>query len=234
MNKALYIKIYEDLKNEIKSNSILPGDTIPSESQLRDIYKCSRDTVRKATLLLEQKNYIKKSRGKSSIVLENRQYLFPTTTLESFKELAIQNNLDYETNVASFKILDKSDIEDIEDIKSDKVIELKRVRMINNDAIVLDIDYLDTNIITGLTQEIAQDSIYEYFEDILGLHISYSKKTVTVENVSPQDLELLHVTEDDLVVMVKSSTYLDSGECFQYSISRHRSDKFIFTSYASR
>lgn len=234
MNKALYIKIYEDLKNEIKSNSILPGDTIPSESQLRDIYKCSRDTVRKATLLLEQKNYIKKSRGKSSIVLENRQYLFPTSTLESFKELAIKNNLDYETNVASFKILDKSDIEDIEDIKSDKVIELKRVRMINNDAIVLDIDYLDTNIITGLTQEIAQDSIYEYFEDILGLHISYSKKTVTVENVSPQDLELLHVTEDDLVVMVKSSTYLDSGECFQYSISRHRSDKFIFTSYASR
>lgn len=234
MNKALYIKIYEDLKNEIKSNSLLPGDTIPSESQLRDIYKCSRDTVRKATLLLEQKNYIKKSRGKSSIVLENRQYLFPTSTLESFKELAIKNNLDYETNVASFKILDKSDIEDIEDIKSDKVIELKRVRMINNDAIVLDIDYLDTNIITGLTQEIAQDSIYEYFEDILGLHISYSKKTVTVENVSPQDLELLHVTEDDLVVMVKSSTYLDSGECFQYSISRHRSDKFIFTSYASR
>lgn len=234
MNKAIYLKIYEDLKNQIKSNMLLPGDTIPSEAKLREIYNCSRDTVRKATLLLEQKNYIKKSRGKSSIVLENRQYLFPTSTLESFKELAIKNNLYYETKVASLEIKDKSEIDDIEDIKSEKVIELKRVRKINNDSIVLDIDYLDTDIITGLTKEIAEDSIYEYFENDLGLHISYSKKTVTVDNVNPEDLELLDVTEDDLLVMVRSSTYLDNGECLQYSISRHRSDKFIFTSYASR
>lgn len=234
MSKALYIKIYDDIKNLIKSKTLLPGDPIPSELELRKKYNCSRDTVRKATLLLEQKNYIYKSQGKPSIVLENTQYLFPTSTLESFKELAVKNNLSSKTKCVSIREIDKSSLADLSDIESDKVTELIRVRNINGENIVLDIDYLDSNKVPYMDKEIAENSIYEYIEGQLGLNISYSKKIVVVENANKQDLELLDISDDDLVVVVKSFVYLDNGKCFQYSISRHRSDKFVFTAYASR
>ena len=38
----------------------------------------------------------------------------------------------------------------------------------------------------------------------------------------------------DTIVVVKSFTYLEGGDLFQYTESRHRPDKFKFTGYAYR
>ena len=41
---------------------------------------------------------------------------------------------------------------------------------------ILDIDYLNAQVIPGLTIEHAQDSLYEYIEGTLGLKVSFCEK----------------------------------------------------------
>lgn len=232
--KALYIQIYEDIEKEIKSNKLLLGDPIPSEKELRLKYSCSRDTVRKATDLLDNNQLIIKSRGKASVVAENRQYLFPTSSLESFKELKEKNSLNAITFLVSSKIISREDLDFHTELTAKDILEIKRVRQINGEKIVLDIDYFDTSFVNNITKEVAEDSIYDYIEITLGLEIGHAFKTVTVEKPTDEEKKLLDLSPDQLLVQVSSDTYLKDGQVFQHSISKHRHDKFIFTSYASR
>ena len=53
--KPKYFTLMEELKEEILSGQIQPGEKLPSENQLTEKYSLSRHTVRKAIALLERK-----------------------------------------------------------------------------------------------------------------------------------------------------------------------------------
>ena len=89
-------------------------------------------------------------------------------------------------------------------------------------------------VIKGLTLEHAQNSLYKYIENELGLKISFARKEITVEKASKEEMELLNMAGYDLLVCVKSYTYLEDATLFQYTESKHRPDKFRFVEFARR
>lgn len=229
---ALYKKIYEDIKEKIESNKLKVGENIPSESQLQIKYKCSRDTVRKATSLLEQNNYIEKSRGRQATVKLRNKYTFPTSKIESFKELNIRDGLKAKTKVVTLEYGFTGDPDFSNEFKN--CVKLVRVRSMEGEKNVLDIDYLDGDMVPGLTKKICENSIYEFIETKLGVEIGYAKKIVTVEKPTSLDMEILGVDEDDLLVNIESYTFTKDGKLFQSTISKHRFNKFRFEAYATR
>ena len=234
MKRPLYIKIYDYFKSLIEDKKLLPGDELPSEKDLMEKYDCSRDTVRKATGLLEQHSYIKKSRGRPSVVIENDQYDFPAANIRSFKEVSKDSELSVSTKLVSLTLDDKDDYPFLKDMKSEKVYRIARVRKIDNKAIIYDVDYLDADLVPNMTEKIAEDSIYEYIEGALGIQIAYSEKNITVRHAPNKILDSMDLFKDDLVVLVKSKTYTNNNEFFQYTRSFHRADKFSFNTYALR
>ncbi|MEB3363399.1 UTRA domain-containing protein [Lactobacillus sp. R2/2] len=60
----------------------------------------------------------------------------------------------------------------------------------------------------------AQSSLYQYFEDDLGLEIDYATKTITVEPASQNVMQQLQLTDTNLVVVVRSLTYLKDTSFF--------------------
>jgi len=66
------------------------------------------------------------------------------------------------------------------------VYEIKRIRKIDGEKIILDEDYINAKIIPGLDAQIASDSIYEYIENTLGLPIAFARKEITVVKASEE------------------------------------------------
>jgi len=62
------VAIYEQIRSKILSGELKPGDKLPSERDLIDMFQRSRPTVREALRMLENKNYVTISRGKGTIV----------------------------------------------------------------------------------------------------------------------------------------------------------------------
>ncbi|MES5810641.1 GntR family transcriptional regulator [Mammaliicoccus sciuri] len=62
MNK--YMKIYQSICEKILNGEYAHLQQLPSENELTKIYSTSRETVRKALNLLQEKGYIQKLRGK--------------------------------------------------------------------------------------------------------------------------------------------------------------------------
>lgn len=230
-----YHTIYTDLLQQIETKNVLSGSLLPSENILMKQYSASRDTIRKSLNLLAQNGYISKAKGKGSIVLDNSRFSFPVSGVTSFKELASTMHSNIETLVTTFK-----EVEADQNLKWELMIEegnvflVERIRKIDGECIIFDIDHLNAQIIPNLKKEHAQNSLYDYIEHDLGLKISFAKKEITVQKATKKDYEVLDMKQFDMVVSIKSFTYLEDATLFQYTESRHRPDKFQFIDFARR
>ncbi len=55
-----------------------------------------------------------------------------------------------------------------------------------------------------------------------------------MERATKEDKRYLDLQDFNMVVVVKSYTYLSDASLFQYTESRHRPDKFKFVDFARR
>ncbi|MFW7432638.1 trehalose operon repressor [Vagococcus carniphilus] len=234
MNK--FKEIFLDLEEKILNNEYPPHTLLPSENQLIKMYGVSRETIRKALNLLTNAGYIHKKQGKGSIVLDMNRFDFPISGLTSYKELQKNQHIPSETIVVELKkIATPKELSKLTEWPvASEIWKLVRQRKIDNEVVILDKDYLLSSVVEELPIKKAEDSIYEYFEDELGLDIAYAQKEILVEPVTKEIRDLMDLHGDEHVVVVKSLVYLEDTRCFEYTESIHRLDKFRFVEFARR
>ena len=231
-----YLMIYNELAQKIKNGYYKVNDLLPSESELMKMYNVSRDTIRKSLNILTQEGYIQKAKGKGSFVLDINRFTFPVSGVVSFKEIGKKLEKSFETDVKKLEcIIPETCIcKELNLDKNEKVWKIFRTRKIGLESIILDKDYILEKFVNNLTDEICKNSLYEYIEDKLNLKIAYAKKQITVEKCTKEDEKYLDLNGYNMVVAVRSYTYLDDTNLFQYTESRHRPDKFVFVDFARR
>lgn len=232
-----YDAIYQDLKEKIEAEIYATGSLLPSESALQDMYQASRDTVRKALRLLKDDGFIQSQKGKGSTVINRQEYVFPVSGVVSYAELAAQFHLQTRTVVLTnhFATLPAKSFKDVDPTVEVKQMRLlKRVRYLENEPDIIDIDYLDPKVVPPIPESVAKDSLYAYLEGPVGLTIAYATKEITVEAATEEDQRYLKIPPSAVVVVVRSCSSLTNTTKFQYTESRHRADRFKFHDFARR
>lgn len=186
--------------------------------------------------LLLEKGYIQKIQGKGSVVLDIKRFDFPVSGLTSYKELQDAQNMNSQTIVVHNGL--QSTTEDLANhLKlpvGTSVLYLERLRKVHGEVVIIDKDYLLTSIVPSISNEAAEDSLYHYIEQTLGLSIGYAQKEITVDPITEEDKRLMDLQEDTHVVVVRSDVYLEDTTLFQHTESRHRLDRFRFVDFARR
>lgn len=231
-----YLMIHNDLVRQIEAGEFAPRALLPSEHELKDHYKTSRETIRKALTLLAQQGYIQKVRGKGSIVIKNAKLDFPVSGLVSFHELAQKMGEIPRTIVHELSLLkpDQYIKQQLNLSGKDQVWQISRIREISGERVILDKDYLNEKFVPHITKEICEHSIFDYLENELNLTISFAKKEIIVEEPDEEDKRLLDLEGFHNIVIIKNYIYLEDTSLFQYTESRHRPDKFRFVDFARR
>lgn len=234
MNK--FNEIYLDLEAAILNQRYKPGDLLPSENTLATTYNVSRETIRKALVLLLESGYIQKQQGKGSIVLDVKRFNFPVSGLTSYKEIQDTQHIKGKTILTKNErqLMPQHIIQQFNLPADTQVHYIERQRQVNGESVILDKDYLLTSIIPEMPDKEAENSLYNYIEHTLGLVIGYAQKEFTVEPITKEDKRLMDLHNDSHVVVVRSSVYLEDTRFFQYTESRHRLDKFRFVDFARR
>lgn len=230
-----YQEIFNDLQEKITNGRYQAGFLLPTEKDLQEQYGVSRDTVRKALRLLTEKGLIQKVQGRGSQVLKQELLNFPVSGLTSYKELVDSLHLNSQTRVIDLELLTVDEQTALQTGFSEgsQVWRVLRTRSIDGVISVLDLDYLAQDCVPDLTKEIAENSIYSYLEEDLGLDISYAQKEITIQ-ASTERERLLMDHQDDYLVLIRSRVYLGDTRQFQYTESKHKIDKFQFVDFARR
>ena len=229
-------EIFLDLEAAILNQRFISGDLLPSENELVKTYNVSRETIRKALNLLLEKGYIQKMQGKGSVVLDIKRFDFPVSGLTSYKELQDAQNMNSQTIVVHNGL--QSTTEDLANhlklAVGTSVLYLERLRKVHGAVVSTEKDYLLTSFVPSISNEAAEDSLYHYIEQTLGLSIGYAQKEITVDPITEEDKRLMDLQEDTHVVVVRSDVYLEDTTLFQHTESRHRLDRFRFVDFARR
>lgn len=195
MPKSKFEQIYKDLKEKIESGDYAYQDLLPSENTMVSIYNCSRNTIRRALSELTEQGYVQPLHGKGVRVIYQPidQAAFTIGGIESFKESAIRNHRKRHTEVLQF-----AEITADERLAAktgfpvgSELYYLQRVRFLDGIALILDINMFLKSLVPNLTKEIAENSIYEYIENDLGMSIVTSKRKMTVERATQIDEKYL-------------------------------------------
>lgn len=229
-----YQKIYSDLLKALQEKVYQPGDYLPSDGQLVIRYQVSRETVRKAVKALANDGYVQRLPGRGSIVLDRKHFVFPVSTLESYREMVAQAHLDASNDVITIK----RHVPVPENLTGDNLSILctlvVRRRWVDGEEIVLDYDYINQDVIDHIPYEAAKNSLFDYFENQLGLQIDYAVKRMTVEKGTFEDRQLLHIDESMSMVVIRSETRLADNRILSFTESRHRADRFTSVEFARR
>lgn len=231
-----YLSIHDDLLQKIQTNVYPASSMLPSENQLAKKYQTSRETIRKALDLLSQNGYIQKIQGKGSVVLDMSKFSFPVSNIASYTELAKTMKGTSKTIVHSINYPSDEDLKEIALPfgQNASFWQVSRIREVNGERIILDEDYFDEEYVPLLPKDICEKSIYAHIEDELGLEIGFAQKEIVVEAPTIEERELLDLDGFSNLVVIRSQVFLADTNLFQYSISKHRPDKFRFVDFARR
>lgn len=231
-----YSQIFSDIVADIDNQRYQQGDRIPSETELMQGYEASRGTVRKAVDMLQERGYVQKIHGKGVFVLRSGNIEFQLSGIVSFKEAHQHLGRRVSSRVAEMETVPAdAQLAKLLDVREKTpLLKIKRVRNIDNENVILDINYFVASLVPGLDREAAAGSIYEFIEQRLGLNVSYARRVIEAQACNDDDRRYLDLNGMDHVIVVKNHTHLYDGRQFEYTESRHRLDKFFFSDVARR
>ena len=230
--------IYRDLKSKVEDETYPAGTMLPSEAQLTKIYRCSRNTVRRALAMLAERGYTQSIHGKGVQVIYEpvTRATFTVGNIESFAESARRNGIPVKTAILKFTTItiDEKAAARIGFPVGSECFYIQRLRRLDGTPVILDINVFLKSEMPALSEEIAEGSISKYLEEDLKMQITTSNRQITAEKATPADSRYLELHDLDFVAVVTGRTYNSKGIQFEWTQSRHRPDYFVFYDTARR
>lgn len=232
--QASYFQIKEDILEKINNKEFLPGESIPSESDLSDEYGVSRFTVRAALLELQRDGLLYSVKGKGVYVIGeavSRDLDKLTGFTRSMKKLNLDpknsliNSFIREAGPYYAKIFDIDETEEIHYIK--------RLSTVDDEPVSIEELYIPTKILPNLmninTNDFSMYDIYDYY----GIKFTNADQILDISTVDQNEARLLDISTDTPVFLLRCLTYSEKTP-IEYSVSYVRGDKYRFISEFNR
>ncbi len=227
----LYYQLKELIQEMIENDIYKPGEIIPPERELCKKYGISRMTARRAVMALVNEGVLFREQGKGTFVSKpkKKHNIFQ---LKGFTEQMEEKGLKTSTKELLFEIKKatkkiKNALELTDD--DDKVIEIKRLRILENEPFLIETVYIPLNLCPDLTLDmLANKSLYQLFKDKYNFVLDYAKQAIEPIKVNEYESELLNLDNEAIELLFTGITYLDSGKPIEYVKAIYRSDKYKY------
>lgn len=227
----LYYQIKEILHDMIENDEFKPGSTIPTERELCEIHNVSRMTVNKAIMSMVNEGLLYREQGKGTFVSQPKEKQL-LSKLKGFTEEMSEKGLTTKTVILSFQIKDatKQNKSIFNMTQQDnKVIEINRLRIANNDPISIETVWLPYYLFPDMTQELIEGkSLYSVFREHYGYNLKKAKQTIEPMLLNEYESKFLNQKENSLALLFKRDTYMEDDTPIEHTKEIYRNDKYTY------
>ena len=233
-----YEAVLNDLAEKIDNGTYKPNQQLPTIAELCGIYSVSNITIKKALDELALRGMISKRKGSGCYV----KGVFAKTAsvgqmsgqMAGFSSEAAAKGGTLTSDVLDFSVVhpEAPVAEKLGMSEEDFVYHVCRVRVLDGVPQVVEYTYMPIAKIPGLRLEHVQSSIYAYIEQDLGLKIDSAHRVVRAKMPTAEEKKELGLDGKTPVLEVEQVGFLDDGEPFEDSISRHAGDRYDFNTVA--
>lgn len=227
-----YKLIADDIRHKIQSGEYKADTLLPDQVTLAEQYEVSRMTVKKAIDILAMEGLVYRKRGMGTRVLKNALWNQNDSLAIEYQGLTVQmKHKKITSEIIEFKIeFPDEALQQLLMIKeTDAVYFVHRLRLVDNQAYVLEKTYFVADIVEKLVPSILEKSIYTYIKEELGLVIGGAYRKIHADIPDKYDIEYLNCKTTTPVLEVEQVVYQQNGIPFEYSKSRNRYDTRSYT-----
>lgn len=227
----LYQQVKTELLNDIESSVYKVGETIPTETQLEEIYKTSRITIRKAVKELVEQGVLLKKQGKGTFVQAHkvkRNLLdlgsYTTYMEESGKQpSAVVQSLNVQS--ADSELAEKLKVAEGTDI-----IVLERTMKLEDGDAGYEVSYYAFDKYPGLVTKIHDlTSVTQILNNDYHVFSSYSEQTINVIFAAQQLAEYMEMENGAPLYQVSRIVNDQNDAVMYYAVMYYDVNKVSFS-----
>ena len=229
-SKLLYLQARDILVEQIESGKLSPGDALPGERTLAEMYEVSRVTIRKCIGNMVEEGYLIRSRGKETIVA-SRKFNHRLGTLVGVAEELAENNSEVKVKVIK-KGYEKITTEVRKHLITEdntQIYAFSRVILRDNKPLVLNYSYVLQDVSKLVeTLDLKNDMVLQHLENC-GYKISYAEQVISAGICNKTEAELLYYKIGQPIIIIKRTTFLANGYPILYEKSMYRGDDYQYS-----
>lgn len=226
----LYRQIAGHLSEQISNGKWRPGDALPSERQLSELFHVSRVTVRGAIDYLVEAGFVERKRGSGTFVRDTTQnpiFDQPLNKIVSFTEMLKARGMTPRSEWIERKLMVPSnDVLMKFSLSPDtKVAKLFRRRYSDDKVVAVEESYLPVDCVP--TPEAIGDSLYSYLEEN-NIFIARALQNITAINADVTLARHAKVSPGVALLKVTRTGSLANGRPVEITITWCRTDYYDF------
>lgn len=225
---TVYKAIAEDIERKIREGAYQPGDKLPSERALSEIYRVSRMTVRHSLAELERLGAVLKEQGRGTFV--SRPHLVQKN-LANFTETLKIRGME-----PSSKVLEFSTVHHLAAISAKlglpeetRYYKLKRIRQGDGIPIALETAYLPAGLFPGLKDYDMSQSLYNVIEKAYGFVIDTLSCEMEAIVSNRGVAAMMALPKQEALLKVATVAYDRGGACLYYEEAYYRSGIYKYS-----
>lgn len=227
--RPLYLQIRDALQQQILDGTYAQHQKLASENELMALFRVSRITVRQALRELHNDGLVFSAQGKGSFVSRPKA-IQSLQTLEGFEEAMVAAGFSASTRVISVSpLLAPKAVQAALGVgPAQEVLEVRRVRYVNQSPVSVDLSYFPMSIGARLLgRDLARD-IFPMLENELDIPLGVADIRVGATVPDEDTARLLRVPEASAVLRVERLTLATDGQPVDFEYLLIRGDAYQY------
>lgn len=226
----LYNQLKELLRAQILDGTYPSESRMPSESELVTQFQVSRITVRQALGDLQKEGLIFKIHGKGTFVAKPKAFQ-NLSRLQGLAESLSQLGYEVINKLHSIKFIkvDNRIAERLDLQEGEIITEIKRVRLINREAVSLEVSYVLQDIGEKLQKsDLVTRDIFLILENDLQINLGHADLAIDAVLADSELTNALNIEEGSPIMRIERLTHNADGKPIDFEFLYYRGDAFQY------
>lgn len=232
LDSESYMPFYQQIVGQVralvKAEKLREGEPFWSESEVARYLGISKMPVRQAFHKLRSEGLLVIRKGKRPVIGSGR-LPWNFQELRGFSEEMRRRGL-----VPSARILSREVIRAEGDLaqalrlqNGDSVYALRRLRLVNGDAVAIVTSYLPLRLFPGIDrQNLESRSLYAVFESVYHRKLHWAEEVIGAVSASEDDARILETVPGSPLLSIRETTFDSERIAIEHSFSLLRGDRY--------
>lgn len=214
----LYHQLKELLRDKIESGEWQPSQQIPTERELCSAFNVSRATTTQALRDLERMGLIERRQGKGTFV-SRPKLVQDLLGFYTFTESTLARGLRPTMKVLSIEVVTATPRQaaDMKLKEGARVIRIERLRLIDDEPVLMDVSVIPYDICPGLVNEdLESNLLHVVLSDKYGIKMTEQEKWVEPVVLDDYEAGLLRTKRGALGLQIERMAYAERRQAVEF------------------
>ena len=231
--EPLYVEVKKKITQSLIQGEWGPGEAIPSEIELANIYDVSQGTVRKAIDDLSAESILVRRQGKGTYVATHNEENIQLRFLRLTSQFGLNEKLDNQL-ISFSKEKATNKLAKILNINpSSTIISVTRILTFNEKPLILDVIKIPAQSFRGLTPEMIIEnngSMYRMYETDFGVRMLRADEKILAITANSETASHLKVQENHPLLSVERISYTYKNKPLEWRLGLCVTDNHFYRS----